>query len=481
MPDLLEASLAAHEAGHLLAAYDLARDHARANPADARAWHQLGLLLQQMGDLPRAAAMLDRALQLAPAHATLLHLRARVELARGRPAFDWLDRAQAARPDDPAIHLTRAMALLGADDPHAALDLFARVTVAWPTLPQAHASLASLRYQLGDRDAFDDSYAAALARFPRDVGLWCAWATTLVSAARPDRARVVLARARVAVGDAPVLDALEISALVDLGDIAAAGVRLTALSVTADSGPLRHTRLRHLLAAGDPAAAATLAEATVAAPGGDGAWPLLATAWATLGDPRHAWLLGAPGLVGVYDLGDPPAGLAEALRAHHRTRIEPPEQTLRGGTQTDGDILFLEEPPICELRSQLQTAIDRHIAQLPPPDPAHPILSRPRARTRFNGSWSVRLSGTGHHIDHVHPKGWFSSAYYVVVPVAPPPQGWLRLGQPPPELRQPPAALRRIEPKPGRLVLFPSILWHGTEPFPSGERLTVAFDIVPLT
>ena len=39
------------------------------------------------------------------------------------------------------------------------------------------------------------------------------------------------------------------------------------------------------------------------------------------------------------------------------------------------------------------------------------------------------------------------------------------------------APLQVIEPKPGRLVLFPSNMWHGTRPFPQGERLTVAFDI----
>ncbi|HYD23379.1 MAG TPA: putative 2OG-Fe(II) oxygenase [Croceibacterium sp.] len=37
--------------------------------------------------------------------------------------------------------------------------------------------------------------------------------------------------------------------------------------------------------------------------------------------------------------------------------------------------------------------------------------------------------------------------------------------------------MRTIEPRPGRLVLFPSAMWHGTRPFPAGERLTVAFDV----
>jgi outer membrane receptor protein involved in Fe transport len=40
--------------------------------------------------------------------------------------------------------------------------------------------------------------------------------------------------------------------------------------------------------------------------------------------------------------------------------------------------------------------------------------------------------------------------------------------------------LATFEPKPGRLVLFPSFLFHGTRPFKGGERLTVAFDLVPV-
>lgn len=30
-----------------------------------------------------------------------------------------------------------------------------------------------------------------------------------------------------------------------------------------------------------------------------------------------------------------------------------------------------------------------------------------------------------------------------------------------------------------RLVLFPSYMFHGTRPFGKGERLTVAFDVIP--
>ena len=58
--------------------------------------------------------------------------------------------------------------------------------------------------------------------------------------------------------------------------------------------------------------------------------------------------------------------------------------------------------------------------------------------------------------------------------------GWLRLGRPG-IVTQP--ALEpdfRVKPEPGKLVLFPSYMWHGVEPFESdAPRLTVAFDALP--
>jgi ectoine hydroxylase-related dioxygenase (phytanoyl-CoA dioxygenase family) len=96
----------------------------------------------------------------------------------------------------------------------------------------------------------------------------------------------------------------------------------------------------------------------------------------------------------------------------------------------------------------------------------------------FAGSWSVRLSGKGYHSSHTHVLGWISSAFYVALPDAPgdAPSGFLALGAPPPELDLGLAPYRHVEPRPGRLVLFPSYLWHATEQFQSGERITMAFD-----
>ena len=59
------------------------------------------------------------------------------------------------------------------------------------------------------------------------------------------------------------------------------------------------------------------------------------------------------------------------------------------------------------------------------------------------------------------------------------PSGWLRFGTPPSELGLDLPPYCDIEPKVGRLILFPSTLWHGTVPFADGERLSIAFDIRP--
>lgn len=93
----------------------------------------------------------------------------------------------------------------------------------------------------------------------------------------------------------------------------------------------------------------------------------------------------------------------------------------------------------------------------------------------------MRLTEGGHHVGHVHPEGWFSSAFYVALPApgqrGAAPAGWLELGKPDDALNMALAPLEAIEPKPGRLVLSPSTMWHGVHAFEQGERMSVAFDV----
>jgi hypothetical protein len=82
----------------------------------------------------------------------------------------------------------------------------------------------------------------------------------------------------------------------------------------------------------------------------------------------------------------------------------------------------------------------------------------------------------------VHPQGWFSSAFYVDLPpaIGQGHAGWLAFGRPGIPVSPTLEPLRYVRPQPGKLALFPSHFWHGTEPFGGSDaRLTVAFDLVP--
>ena len=119
-----------------------------------------------------------------------------------------------------------------------------------------------------------------------------------------------------------------------------------------------------------------------------------------------------------------------------------------------------------------------------PTDESHPFLARRAGSFRYAGAWSSRLCDQGFHVNHLHPEGWISSCYYVTVPKeTDDPEtrnGWIKFGEPSlrraVEERHPP----RVQPFPGRLVLFPSYMWHGTIPLRApSPRTTIAFDAVP--
>jgi uncharacterized protein (TIGR02466 family) len=117
-------------------------------------------------------------------------------------------------------------------------------------------------------------------------------------------------------------------------------------------------------------------------------------------------------------------------------------------------------------------------------DMGHPFLARNRAAATLSGCWSVELRRGGFHCNHIHPQGWISSAYYVSVPEESGDtelkRGWLKFGET--RLGIPGDAPEHyVQPRVGRLVLFPSYMWHGTVPIQcQSPRMTIAFDAVPI-
>ena len=454
---------------------------AKRHPADSRLWQVLGLAHRRREELEPAVAAFEKAASLAPRDALIAHSLARSRLEGGLSAIDGFERARALAPDNEWVVLGLAAARFaeGRID-EAIADLESRIAQVPLWLP-GHASLSRLRWLGGERETFAASFETAVAAAPGDVTIWREWADTLMHAGRDEEALALVARGRAAAGPNMVFDALETVAVAETGDIAAADRLFAAL------GPIEHVTMaarymRHLLRAGRPAEAAGFGERWLGNEQAEFVWPYMSAAWRLTGDPRWQLLEGDERLVGIYDIGDsiPPLdSLAHRLRGLHQAVGQPLDQSVRGGTQTDGSLFSRIEPEIRALRAGIVAAVERHAAQLPPPRRGHPTLIAKRAPIRFAGSWSVRLAGAGFHSNHVHPAGWISSAFYVALPesIGAGEQGWLMLGEPQAELGLDLPPVRKIEPKPGRLVLFPSTMWHGTRPFAEGERLTVAFDV----
>ncbi|MEA3065333.1 MAG: hypothetical protein QOJ27_1785 [Sphingomonadales bacterium] len=454
----------------------------RSAPREARLWQVAGLLHRKLDDLAPAVTMMKEAARLAPRDRLIAHTLARVHLEAGLPSVELFQAARRLAPNDDEILLGLVAAIEADAGPEAAVGELERLVAARPGWLPGLDGLIRLRWQCGDRKGFTADFEKALAADPRNLSLWHSLILVLTQGDQYALALEAVLRGRERAGPHPLFDANEAVCRAELGQSEAAE-RLFARFAGTDDWTLVVRRVRHLLRTGRPAEAAALAETMVATPAADSFWPYLSIAWRLLGDPRWAWLEGDERFVGVYDLDLPSLdALAGRLRTLHRTTHQPLEQSVRGGTQTQGTLLSRIEPEIREMRSAVVEAVEAHIARLPPPRPDHPLLGLKRGgRVRFSGSWSVRLTGGGHHANHIHPAGWFSSALYVALPEpgagGADQAGWLTLGEPQAELGIDLPPLRRIEPKPGRLVLFPSTLWHGTVPFEAGERLTVAFDV----
>jgi len=416
-----------------------------------------------------------------------LHAQSRYEL--GYPAAELFGAVCEAWPENFDAQRNYALALASEGQAAAAAQRLEAVLAAAPAWVEGHRVLAALRWVGGEAEGYDASYAQAVARFPMSEPLWLGWFSAVAQQRDWARAAGILAQATQHLGETKGVIQARLFLAGESGD-AALAERLLAATAELQDDFLTIARIRQALRAGDPARAVALA-LPVAEAGGAAAgqvWPYLSTCWRLLGDDRAAWLDGDPLFVRQVDVGLSAAELAELadlLRQLHTAQMPYAEQSVRGGTQTDRNLLLRHEPILQRARVALMAAMADFVASLPPRDPRHPLLGRARKDLRISGSWSVRLAGGGHNVTHSHPKGWISSAFYVALPEGEtPPAGHLHLGAPPLELGVdlPPYAV--LAPKLGQLVMFPSTLWHGTIPTQQGanegsERLNIAFDVVP--
>ncbi len=451
-------------------------------PKDAKAWIALGALERNEGDLQAAGNSFDRALALAPAAPPAVHGRARVALERGeKDAARRFTEAERLLPEDPQVALGAAEAALALGREEA-LRKFETVIARFPGWAEPHAALARLRWETGEHETFTASLEAALSEQPANAELWSTLITTLSGVDRHIDAADAAARARASLGEDPRFLLLEAANASEGGDLHRAD-RLFARLPNLDGAIVAEAR--HRLKISDPDRAETLLErALQQEPENVAAWALTGLAWRLKGDQRADWLYRQESVVGLCQLditdGELETLAGDVAKLHHASSF-PIGQSLRGGTQTRGRLFERAEEPMARLRSIIMGAVRAHWQRLPAGDPAHPLLRHRNETPRFAGSWSVRLTDGGFHVAHIHPLGLLSSACYLRLPPAAPGAGragWLELGGAPADMELGLPPLLTVEPRPGRLALFPSYMFHGTVPVEAGERLSVAFDIV---
>jgi uncharacterized protein (TIGR02466 family) len=460
---------------------------------DAEAWAAVAGAQRDRGKLAEAEASYRKALAVRPAYAVARHNLGALlgQLERAEESLAELDRAAQLGATGPELHFNRARALaeLGRfDEADAAL---VAAVKQWPEALDAQIMLAKLRYMRGDAN-YTRELAAAVSR-SANPALSLALGDLLRRGGQLQAAHEILRSVADRLSGAPqVISSLAV-VLQELGDLEQALKHARAASAALPEDPgIVENLIAILLQSGNADEASPWIVRERGRAPLDGRWLAYeATAARLMGDPRYHELYDYEHFVRAFDL-EPPAGydsmedfnaeLAARLNERHKLRAHPLDQSLRHGTQTSRSLLADRDPVIGEFFGLLDEPLRTYRTELGF-DADHPFTGRNRGATKLAGCWSVRLFGGGYHVNHLHPRGWISSAYYVALPAETADReskiGWIKFGEP--RMQTPGAEPAHfIEPRVGRLVLFPSYMWHGTIPIHGDEpRLAIAFDAVP--
>jgi tetratricopeptide (TPR) repeat protein len=360
------------------------------------------------GLVDSALRTLDKALTVAPKHLGLLHNRA-VLLQRQQRHAEALaahEHAAALGLDAADAHYNRGNTLQSLGRPADAAAAYRQALARDGGHALALFDLARLRWRQGEAD-FDAELRAAQNNGQAAPALSGLHAHLLWRAERYADAAKAYRSALAALPQAPGLHDGLARCLVRLGALEEGlAAHRQALSLAPDDAELHSHHAASLLVAGRPDAALAAAEAAcLRAPLHQHAQALRVLAWRLLGDARAEWAAGADGargLVQFFDLKAPPgfadmasfnSALAAELRALHGDHQAPIDQTLRGGTQTLGNIFDQGHPLVDALKARITEAVGRYIANLPE-DATHPFLARrvpaaPGAATtwRYTDSW----------------------------------------------------------------------------------------------
>ncbi len=494
---LLRRAIGAHRQGRVDEAESLYEQLLKQYPAHAEALRLGGILARQRGNLDLAVQRLEGAAAAAPRDSDGL-----CELGLSYLAAGDLQAAEhalrgALDRDDSSL---KALANLGAVLQYRqhlaeAIGCYRRVIGATPNDLQTRANLASA---LLDADSADEALAecdTALDELAPHPLLLATRGAILNAMERFEAALEALQQAIAAdPGNEIALTNLAYAQRrLNRADLATATLR-QAVKINPDNA--RATAdLVNLLAAGNAGDEALERARSFLAqhPGERQVLAAYALALWDRADPEAAALLDYERLVSVTDLkaaegfdslAEFNGRLAAFVKADPSITASPVTKATRGGGQT-GQLDFGQDIALCLLQRLITTAVQQATQRLNAAGlKDHPAMAFATDRWTLR-AWGTVLTGGGQQIPHLHPVGWLSGVYYVRVPEGMddkgPQAGWLEFGKPIERwtvAAQP--ALRAIQPREGRLVLFPSYLLHRTRAFEGSQRrISIAFDVVP--
>jgi tetratricopeptide (TPR) repeat protein len=412
-----------------------------------------------------------------------------LNLGRSEEAAKLFDALIREGNDQPEIRFMRGRALLELNEAEAALEDLRASHAAQPSNFSLRA-LASTYWGLREEREFHELLEQS-ARVPE---LAVTTAEIYRQSGDPRKALAVLASARAA---APLpVESWSVAATSHIDLEEAPEAEAAALACLADDPANRlilGSLLTSLLMQGKAEEAMPVIERMrESEPDGQHWIAYEATALRLMGSERYRKLVDLDRFVRPYELPVPDgfetieefnAAFLEALEPWHRFKTHPLDQSLREGSQTPRDLTTIDDPVIKAFYRALDGPIRQYMAEVGN-SADHPLTARNTGDYRIAGAWSVRLHGGGRHVNHVHPEGWISSAYYVAVPGEAQTDadhaGCIKFAEPPFPTVPPTPPEKWIRPRAGVLVLFPSFLWHGTQPIHDGSlRVTAPFDAVP--
>lgn len=192
-------------------------------------------------------------------------------------------------------------------------------------------------------------------------------------------------------------------------------------------------------------------------------------------------------IVEIVDL-PAPAGFADRDPFHAALRGEilanptltrnPRNKSTREGLRTRR-LRQPDAPAVEALVGQIRAAVSAYVERRSAVSEAFARTCPELARLDI---WATVLGGDGFLMSHRHISGWLSGAYYVSAPREKGYSGPLLFGALDAERDgvDPPWDVIRVDPVPGRLVLFPSYAPHATEAAGiEGERISIGFDVIP--